>query len=127
MTRKQVAAFIVAVSILLLAIQHGRQFRGKHNITIGYIRSVDGGGKGNWGPGVHYTYYANGRLVEDSRRVKEFPYTIGQIIVGKSFPVAYRKYWYGYEDCLLITPSDFTNYGREFPDSLQWVLDYIEK
>lgn len=118
----------IAIIILLFFLRrHGADFREKHSVTTGIITSTDGGGRGNWGPGIYYEYYVSGKKIKGSRRHAQLPYAIGEKIMGKSFPVAYEKYWYGYEDNILITPTDFKNYGHPFPDSLRWILQHIKK
>jgi hypothetical protein len=106
---------------------HMEKFKREYLITNGIVYSVDGGGKGNFGPGINYRYSAKGISYKSSRRHGELPYSIGKNIIGKAFPIVYQKYWYGYESNILITPNDFANYGLPFPDSLNWVLPHIKK
>ena len=85
------------------------------------------GTRGNFGQKFYYQYNAANKLLNDSRRTSELPCNIGKYIVGKSFPVAYKRYWYGYEENILITPRDFELYGHPFPDSLKWILQYVKE
>lgn len=125
---KIVIALIVVAIVILLASYHGNQFRKNHFMTTGVVIKCDHGGKGNFGPGIYYEYYIDNKWSGNgSRRAGELPYGIGKVILGKSFPVAYQKYWYGYEEAILITPRDFELYGHPFPDSLKWILPLMKK
>lgn len=124
----KIAILVVVIAIIIvLASRHGKEFRSEHLLTVGLVVKYGGGGKGNFGPDIHYKYYIYNKWSGNgSRRAGELPYGIGKIIVGKSFPVAYKKYWYGYEEAILITPRDFELYGHPFPDSLKWILQFVK-
>ncbi|MEI9934473.1 MAG: hypothetical protein WDM71_06385 [Ferruginibacter sp.] len=46
----------------------------------------------------------------------------GIFLLVKLFPAIFSPKTNNSE--LLMTPEDFKNYGLNFPDSLQWVLQY---
>lgn len=120
-------ALLVIVALIFLVSYHGKNFRKNHFLTNGVVVKCDHGGKGNFGPGIYYEYYINNECSgKGSGRYSELHYDIRKVIIGKSFPVAYQKYWYGYEQNMLITPEDFELYGHPFPDSLKWILSYMK-
>ncbi len=118
---------IFAVSVFYVSYC-GSKFRKEHSLTVGQIIKWDGGSgtRGNFGPLFYYYYHVNGKVLRRSRRHKNLKSNIGKIMTGKSFPVAYRKYWYGYMENIMITPEDFQSFGYQFPDSLKWILPYME-
>jgi hypothetical protein len=116
----------VFVLVAFLAVYiRGRSFIREHSMTTGVITKADGGGRGNFGPGIKYEFQVDGRIYLGSRTHSYLRYSIDDF-VGKAFPVIYRKNWYGVEDMILIVPYDFEYYGHPFPDSLIWVLPYIK-
>jgi hypothetical protein len=123
----RVIAFVLVLVAILLAVYHGSNFRKSHYLTTGIVIRCDHGGRGNFGPGIYYAYHIDNEYSgTGSVRHSDLPYSIGRAIVGRSFPVAYRKYWYGYEESILITPRDFELYGHPFPDTLKWILHYMK-
>jgi|GEM_PF-1640394 len=124
---KTMIVVILIICAVLLVYEHAQQFKNDHNLTIGKVVKCDGGGKGNFGPGIYYEYYNVGKMHKGSTRNTKLPYNIGKSILGKSFPVVYKEYWYGYANTILITPEDFKAFGYSFPDSLKWVLPYMNR
>ncbi len=120
---------MICAIILLLIFLHGRQMRENHLLTIGQIVKCDegSGSRGNFGLNIHYQYHVNGKVLYGSRRHSYLRCDFGKFIVGKSFPVVYRKYWFGYEENIMITPKDFEYYRHSFPDSLKWISKYIDE
>ncbi len=109
-------AFFALLAIGLTANYHGNEFRKNHLVTTGVVTGYDEGCGTRWdfGQKFYYQYNADNMLLDNSRRTSELPCSIGKYIVGKSFPVVYKRYWYGYEQNILITPRDFELYGHPF-------------
>ena len=116
----------IIVAFILVSYYEGQLLKRNHHLTTALIIECDGGGKGNWGPGIHYEYSVNKKIIKSSMRKGELQYSI-QPLNGHSFPVIYKKRWFGYNDVILITPNDFAYYGYDFPDSLNWVIKYLKK
>jgi signal peptidase I len=75
------------------------------------------------GPGIHgtkYIYYVDNRKYSRVI-VNKFYYNLK----NKYFIVLYSCTDYA-ESVILIEPDDFKEFGYEYPDSLKWVLKYIE-
>jgi len=124
---KRIIVFLSIVAIACLIVyRNGQRFRRDHSLTIGEITTCTNGGKGNFGPGIKYIYTVNGIQINGSRRHSELIYSIHEM-EHHTFPVVYNKSWFGYNDVILITPNDFAYYGYSFPDSLKWILKYVNK
>jgi hypothetical protein len=122
MTIKKVVLLICAfgtVAFPTLGHPTGKDFHKHNDMAFGRITSVNGGGKGNWRPGINYQYALMGIKINGSIRTASISYNKAHELVDKTLPVLYKKYWYGYVDVVLITPSDFKYYGYVFPDSLK--------
>lgn len=100
--------------------------RKKHTLVIGKIVMCDKGGKGNFGPSIFYEYKVDSTLRSASRRHGKLVYSI-RGLENHLFPVVYAKNWWGYSETILMTPDDFTYYGYTFPDSLNWILQYMKQ
>ncbi len=116
--------FATIIIIVIVLYYHGQSIRSKHSVAIGRVLSYTNGGRGNTGPGIYFEYFANGVHIKSSGFKRQIRYG-SKGLVGHFFPVVYRKEWYGYFDIMLITPYDFEYYGYTFPDSLRWVLPYV--
>lgn len=131
MARLKPEAIMVLLLIpLILSIYiHGTNFRKEHLLTTGRIIHVKQGygTHGNFGTFFTYQYYVDGSKISSSYRCKDLSNDIRKVSIGRSFPVAYNKYWFGYEDIILLTPRDFESFGHKFPDSLTWILQYMIK
>ena len=53
--------------------------------------------------------------------------TLYKYIKGKSFPVIFNKADPKKYSVLLVVPEDFEEYGLKYPDSLNWVLKYLNR
>ncbi len=116
--------FFVITGALIALYLYGQEFRQNHNLTFGKVLRYTWGGKGNTGPGIYYVYEVDGFMIYSSTtksRLKYGPHGL----INKSFPIIYRKNYFTYVDNILITPDDFEYYGYTFPDSLRWVLPYL--
>lgn len=74
----------------------------------------------------NYEFYVGGKKYNSQASGVGIRPGMFQEFIGKSFPVVYNS-----EDpteCdMLVTPGNFSYHGREFPDSLLWVLGCLEK
>lgn len=126
MTNKAQITLLILVAIFFAFVYfRGQTLRKNHILTTAEVIDCNGGGRGNWGPGIAYEYKINGDVIRGSRRHSELKYAIKDL-VGHSFPVIYQKSWFGYDDAILITPRDFAYYHVSFPDSLKWISKYIK-
>lgn len=96
-----------------------------HKITNGVIVECKFLPKTGGDTKIFYQYIVNQKLVNDDRRSPLKDYKSAKKLIGKNFPVVYND-----ENSelsyLLITPQEFEKYGYTFPDSLNWVLKYID-
>jgi hypothetical protein len=74
-----------------------------------------------------YEYYVNSKkVIRSSPRIWLTTTSCNEHFLGKTFPVVYNP-----DDkeisALLLTPSDFKRFKYSFPDSLKWVVKYIDK
>ncbi|UAY54277.1 hypothetical protein [Arachidicoccus terrestris] len=86
------------------------------------------GGK-NSGFWIDYTFQTKGENFEGSSLYGINKLNVPMVrkyFIGKTFPVAYYPSDPS-NSHLLILPEDFDKFGYEFPDSLNWVKDLIEK
>ncbi|MBS1780158.1 MAG: hypothetical protein JST70_12575 [Bacteroidetes bacterium] len=125
---KYVLLIVSVILFILVARYYGKDFRKSHKITVGYVfaSSKGCGTRGNFGANIQYQYYADGRKHTASTRDGDLQCNAGKFIIGNFFPVAYKKYWYGYESQILLTPSEFEYYGYPFPDSLKWIISHVK-
>lgn len=52
---------------------------------------------------------------------------IHQIVMNKTFPVLINRVNPQKYSKILVVPEDFEEFGLKFPDSLKWVLQYIDR
>lgn len=102
-----------------------------HQLTIGTIEDCEnGGGRGNAGRiYLSYTFSVDGKNynAQSTYFSTEISYFDGvKFFVGKKFPVMYYPQNPS-NASILITPKNFTRWGYSFPDSLNWVLQYLPK
>ena len=76
-------------------------------------------------PRITYAYELEGKKMESSRNVEDVLYT-PQRVVNKYFPVIVSSKDPD-ESAILITPDDFSFFGKKFPDSLQWVVEFVRE
>ncbi len=121
------AIFFLAIAGGFIALYfYGQDTRKNHSLAVGKVLSYDGGGRGNSGPGIYYVYEVDGLPIYSSMRKGRLNYG-PKGLVNHYFPVVYRKGLLGYFDIILIAPYDFEYYGYTFPDSLRWVLPYLNR
>ncbi|MFN4246661.1 MAG: hypothetical protein ACK4EY_03005 [Flavipsychrobacter sp.] len=129
--KKHTVAFWLIILVLVAAWFYvGRTdydtLQKNHLITNGVVIDVGYGGRYSTCMHVSYVYYADG--LEKGGNTQNCRLKANtSALVGWSFPVVYMEIGSKYVDDILITPNDFKHYGYAFPDSLTWVLAYLNK
>lgn len=119
---KKYGNYIILFFVLLIFFIQG-QFKKRglkecHKFATGKINAIfDIGSAPN---GTNYIYKINGVEYESLITGK---YYYG--LVNKKFPVIYKCDEPDFSK-ILIEPDDFKEFGYKYPDSLKWVLKYIE-
>jgi len=62
---------------------------------------------------------SNGKATDYEAVQKHVLYRTFPVLINKNNPKKYSK--------LLVVPEDFQEFGLEFPDSLKWILKYIDR
>ena len=77
---------------------------------------------------LRYYFFVNGRKFSSSIALLSSQISVrdcNEYLAGNYFPVAFVP-----SDpeisSLLVLPDDFERFGRSFPDSLYWVLSYVD-
>ena len=131
MTTKQkkrlggIALLLLCVGIVIGGFIYRKML--KENYVLGVARVYRFSGRGGWRY-MDFTMEVNGKKYNGSSPYKDSDFAPGGLreIRGKSFPVIYHPD-YPSINSLLILPSEFKEAGLPFPDSLKWLLPYLEK
>ncbi|SEW46851.1 hypothetical protein SAMN05428988_6560 [Chitinophaga sp. YR573] len=75
--------------------------------------------------GIDYTFEINGKLYTSSDAYPNINGQIGADFTGHHFPVAYQIGDTG-NNTMLIAPANFKRFHIAFPDSLSWVIKYLD-
>jgi hypothetical protein len=96
-----------------------------HNLTYGYTYKVSPAGLKSSTPRFYYYYTVNGEKKYGDRGLRIHNRDT-LIFLRRFFPVAYLP---DNSDCstILIDEKHFKDIGIPWPDSLQWVDEYIRK
>ncbi|MVT10198.1 hypothetical protein [Chitinophaga tropicalis] len=97
-------------------INHGRLTQG---IIVGEDRTYRGYLV------LEYEFNVEGKKFTNTRDLVGLVVMAGRDFQGKSFPILYDPQDPSLND-ILITPKGFGSYNREFPDSLNWVKNYLK-
>ena len=121
-----VIIFIVWVS---WNFRKANQFQNAQKIlTNGLIQDCYYGGRGNAGRTfIDFKFVLNGVQIKGSSVIltSEIPTEdLKNFFTGKAFPVLYDPKQ-PTNSTMLIIPKDFNRYNYSFPDSLQWVYNYM--
>lgn len=104
------------------------EIRGNPTIVVGQVQKLKKVYKDH--DRFEYTFYFNNTLYsgwsKSNGKATDYSNLSGHLY-NKFFPVllstkAPQKY-----SSILIVPEDFAEYGLKFPDSLRWVLTYIDR
>jgi hypothetical protein len=79
-------------------------------------------GRVNMGIHLQYEFFYNGKKIIGERGFKNV--RGNQDFQRKSFPVMYDPKFGSSQ--LLVEPADFNEFNLPYPDSLKWVLKYIQ-
>ncbi len=96
-----------------------------YKLTSGTIYGFSKDGRGQ-SIAVNYFYIVDGTKYNNLQGVDRFFLKKYSWFANKQFPVAYDSI-NKQNSKILILPSDFNKLDIEFPDSLSWILQYIEK
>lgn len=123
---KIIILLILVLFVAFYAIHQTQKLKKKHIITSGTIIKCSTGLKGQIGTWFDFKYNVNDDEFIGSSLYREFYFKdCAQHLKGKSFPIVYSP-----DDktnsAILLTPKEFKSYDMEFPDSLKWLLQYID-
>ena len=130
--KKNAITILVALLACLGFYLYGRYdlylLKSNHKITIGQVIGCSSGGRGGWWH-LDYVFQVGEKKVKGSfmlntDKVSKEDYSTH--FIGKSFAVVYYPPRPAISD-MLISPSDFSRFEYEFPDSLKWVLPFFKE
>lgn len=79
---------------------------------------------------LRYEFYIDGKkiLTNGNSNGKSSDYSkLSKHVIGQTFPVLASPANPDKYSKILVVPEDFEEYGLSFPDSLKWVLKYIDR
>lgn len=122
-----VILIIVGLIIYLTGRMSGDRYKenilNNPSITTAIVTNVEL--KGRPGNFVQYNFKFNGKIIYSNGNAhKEFA-PLKRFIVNRQFPVIFSSIDPNY-NMILILPEDFKEYNMPFPDSLNWVLQYLK-
>jgi hypothetical protein len=100
-----------------------------HKMTNCIIYSMYYGGKGSKGQyGLYYNFLFNEKSYKSTVLLTGYVSKLNSknYFINRTFPIAFNKN-FPYLSQPLIFPNDFKEFNIPFPDSLNWVVQYIEK
>jgi|SRR5579859_1373727 len=118
------------VGLIIYNIYTGNQLDRHHVFGIAYTHTSNYGGRSN--PNcteVNYTILVNGKEYKGSSifSFNEISASdCNRYLLGRTFPVIYTP-GDPTNSQLMVTPRIYRAYGETFPDSLQWVLQYLKQ
>lgn len=125
-TKLFVVIFILTVGLIYWGFWRKWQIENKNEITVGQVYHYSYAGRGNAGGfWVDFKITINGKEYHSSTRYLSEDFNCNNDFIGKTFPVVYNP---GHPSIssILIIPSDFAHYNYAYPDSLNWVKNYIK-
>jgi hypothetical protein len=97
-------------------------------INGGHIDYCQYGARGNAGRlHLNFTFHYKGKIIKGSTMLTTSQISVGDCnfyLRGKYFPVIFQTNDPNNSE-LLITQRDFKRYGYNFPDSLEWAIQYV--
>lgn len=125
------AVGLVFISVCILVYAFVRKNTLEKNPQLGvavtYDYSVNGRGNAG-GLNIEYAFNLNAKKYKATLALTTYElsaYNCKNYFIGTSFPVVYDPSNPS-NSLLLIRPKDFKRFGIPFPDSLNWVLRYLE-
>ena len=98
------------------------EYHFKKNGILLKAKTIEWVTKASYGLDLSYSFVYNGKEIIESNAFGKF--SGNRKFEYKLFPVMYDPEFKSSQ--LLIQPSDFKRFGISFPDSLNWVLDYLK-
>jgi hypothetical protein len=119
---------MVLIGWIVYAFISRNKLEKNHNLSIATTYSCSNGGRGNAGRiFIEYRFTLDNRQYKGSTTLLTSELSFIDCkdhFIGKAFPVIYYP-GNPSNSILLITPKDFKRFNYPFPDSLGWVLKYI--
>jgi hypothetical protein len=119
---------IFVIGYVVYALVAKRNLEKDHKLTIATTYDCSANGRGNAGRlNIEYTFNLNGEQFKATATLLTSELSeedCKNYFMGKEFPVVYLPSNPS-NSILLIRPKDFSRFGYTFPDSLNWVLKYV--
>jgi len=119
-----IATFFV-VTIAVTTIQSNSDTHKLANqgiLTNAYIIDITTTVRGDFA--INYRFIVNGKSFENQHSYSELLLRYQNNFINKIFPVIYLSQNPSI-NYLLVTPQSFKEYNKDFPDSLQWIRQYM--
>jgi hypothetical protein len=118
--------FVIGYVVYALVAKHNLEK--DHNLTVANTYDCSANGRGNAGGlYIEYTYKIDGRQYKETAALSTSELSLDdckEYFIGKDLPLVYLPSNPS-NSSLLIRPIDFKRFGYPFPDSLKWVLKYV--
>jgi len=119
--------FIVVAAIAIYGQVKKNQLDSGFVITNGAtVTSISLTGKTGSGYFLDYSFQFQSKTYSGSTAERGIINSDGSTFIGKSFPVMFSTKDTS-NNKLMVTPKDFEDYHYEYPDSLKWMLDYLQR
>ncbi len=119
---------LLALAVVFSSLYERSKLEKKHLITTGLIYDWESGGKSSPGSKyINYEFYLGSKKIKGERMYSNESLKLSFVenyLINKYFPIVYSPE-YPKNSAILITPKDFAQFEIPFPDSLNWVLPYI--
>ena len=119
---------IGTIGIVVYTLWAKNNLKKNHLITVATIHTCQNGSRGNAGRFfLNFTITLNGKEYSSSNSYLDNElsfFAAEKYFVGKTFPAVYYPSKPSLSS-LLVTPKNFAHFGYSFPDSLNWILQYI--
>lgn len=125
-TAKKYFSLFILVAVLFADYLDGLSGRNRiaNNLAIstGYVYSTSIQHRG-W-VNLKYQFQVNEQSIAETK-VMGVPSIHNKVFLDRSFPVVYSKKNSRLNE-LLVLPKDFKKYNISYPDSLVWVMKYLQ-
>jgi hypothetical protein len=133
---KKTNALVYSILVIFLVIWVVWGLKGRRNLlnnqrfSAGIVTGFLAGGRGSAGVmSINFKFVVKGQYYNGSSGYSDMNLSsanFDSIFKGKTFPVIYDGSNPHNAD-ILITPTFFKHFGVPFPDSLKWVLEYVNE
>ncbi len=115
--------FFLLLFFLVIGFIKRGEFEKEHKIAVGFVKEISRpGSKSSGDYSILYEFYIDNRAVVNNSNYflcNDLTYaTVREILVNKSFPVAYSDGLLFRQNSLIITLKDAERFNYNFPDSL---------